>query len=116
MGCLVDDFLAREITKALHINVPEEYQRVLGAAQAVRSDFAHLMQWDDGGRNWVRSEATKGNVGGLVQGLCEHHRREGKREEFKDLTDREIEQVQAECMKDRTLASEIMKALGIAVP
>ena len=75
-----------DMTMPAHLRIP-------AAIDALRGDFTHLASWDEGGKNYVKSLALAGNVQGLVKGLCEHHRREGRRGEFKDLTDQEIQQV-----------------------
>jgi hypothetical protein len=98
-----------DMTMSSHLRIP-------AAVKAIRQDITHLKNWDSHGKQWVKGEASKGNLKGIVKGLCEHHRREGRRGEFKDLTDEDIRQVVADATKDDHMAQEIKKALGITVP
>jgi len=89
------------------------HMRVPSAAEAIRKDFKSLKDWDAGGKQWVKGCASKGNYAELAAGLCQHHRREGRRGEFKDLTDADIKLVVKDALKDNFIREEIHKHLGV---
>jgi len=90
--------------------------RVAAAVKAIHSDLSHLASWDKMGKQWVKGEASKGNVDRIVHGLCEHHRREGRRGEFKDLSDEEITNIVNESMQTDALTKLIESGLRIKIP
>eukprot|EP00928_Gymnodinium_smaydae_P020892 TRINITY_DN18082_c0_g2_i1.p1 TRINITY_DN18082_c0_g2~~TRINITY_DN18082_c0_g2_i1.p1 ORF type:complete len:844 (-),score=111.38 TRINITY_DN18082_c0_g2_i1:160-2691(-) len=92
-----------------------EHLRIPAAVEVVRHNFAHLDHWDAGGQSYVKGEAAKGNLEGLVRGHCHHFRQEGKRGEFKDLTDEDVEKVVKEVLKDDHIKQSIEKHLKVKV-
>ena len=92
--------------------MPTSCNPVSAAAQAIRTDFRHLANWDANGKNWVKNESRAGNLAGVVRNLCEHHRRDGTRAQFAQLTDGQIAEVQRDCMRDNFLAEQVANALG----
>ena len=84
--------------------------------EAVRQDFTHVKNWDEGGKQWVKGMAAKGDLVGLVHGLCHHYKRGGKRGEFKDLSEDDIGAVAKGVLADDFLAKTITAALKVKVP
>ena len=97
------------------LTIPEAL-RVPGAVDKIRQDMSHLATWDEQGKNFVRDHAVAGNLREIVKGSCVHLRKEGRRGEFKDLTDAQIDQVIDGALADRFIADQIQSALGITVP
>ena len=40
--------------------------QVFSVADAIRNDFRHLDHWDSNGANWVKDNAAKGTLEGLL--------------------------------------------------
>jgi hypothetical protein len=90
--------------------------RIPAAADAVRTDITHLQSWESGGKVWAKTLAEKGDLSGIVTGLCHHHRKQALRGEFKDLSDADITLVVKEALRDNFIASEVAKHCKITVP
>eukprot|EP00658_Telonema_sp_P-2_P033261 TRINITY_DN24449_c0_g1_i1.p1 TRINITY_DN24449_c0_g1~~TRINITY_DN24449_c0_g1_i1.p1 ORF type:complete len:452 (-),score=109.30 TRINITY_DN24449_c0_g1_i1:140-1495(-) len=108
-------FFPQEENSMPDMTLPAEL-RIPAAVDSILSDLSYLPTWDDAGRRWVAGLAAAGDIAGVVKTLCENHRREGLRGEFKDLTDEEVREVTRICVQGGLVTEQISKHLAMEVP
>lgn len=70
-----------------------EGDRVKAAVSSMKELTSYMTQWDVGGQEFMHTHVSNSTLNKFAVDMCQHFRAEKLKPEFKDLTDKQIEEV-----------------------
>jgi hypothetical protein len=83
--------------------------RVDACVAQVKSDLMQVQIWDRKGKEWLRSMVASDRLEELLSEYINHHRQNGLRGDFKDLTEAQVHQAKSILINDQIFLVKFLK-------